>query len=147
MFVTKDCSQRILFLALLLGAGLLVAGCCCTCPKYIGEKGPEPVNILVLLRAEAPHVLAFPDTARVCEEKQFARWVISGAPAGTRLEISFPEGSPFADRKSAEEQPTIVESGPAKPGTAGKRFKYVVTVRNEKGEKIATLDPYIEIWR
>jgi len=147
MFITKNGARRIPLLALLFGAGLFIAACCHTCPKYVGEKVPEPVNILVLLQAETHTVVAFPDTARICEEKQFARWVFLGAPAGTRLKISFPDGSPFAGRKEEPEQLTIVESGPARAGTAGRRYKYVVNITNEKGETVGHLDPYVEIWR
>lgn len=147
MIPTKNDVRRIPPVVLLLGAALLAGGCCCTCPDYIGQKGPEPVNILVLLSADGHTVLAFPDTARICEEKQFARWVTFGAPAGTRLEITFPEGSPFAEKKSERERLNVVESGVARKGTAGKRYKYVVTLRNERGEKTATLDPNVEILR
>ncbi len=137
---------------LLLGAALLLAGCS-TCPKYLSEKSPEPVNILVLSIAEPPHVVVFPDTARLCEGKQYPVWVLSGAPAGSTLEISFrgPEGSPFfsSEAKPSREAKlaSVVKFGVAKPGTAGKRYKYNVTVRNENGETIASLDPNVEIWR
>ncbi len=146
MTVTKPGTRRIPPPPLLLGAALLLAGCS-TCPKYLSEKSPEPVNILVLAIAEPPHIVVFPDTARLCEGKQYPVWVLSGGRAGLRLEISFtgPEGSPFFS--SEGKSSAVVKYGVAKPGTAGKRYKYKVVVRNEDGETVAALDPNVEIWR
>jgi hypothetical protein len=146
MIVTECRVRRLSPPPLLLGAALLLAGCS-TCPKYLSEKSPEPVNILVLSIPEPPHVVVFPDTARLCEGKQYPLWVLSGTPVGARLEISFtgPEGSPFF---SSEEKPgAIVKYGVAKPGTAGRRYPYTVTIRNAAGEKAASFDPNVEIWR
>jgi hypothetical protein len=144
MIVTKRRTRGISLPPLLLGAALLLAGCS-TCPKYLSEKSPEPVNILVLSIAEPPHIVVFPDTARLCEGKQYPLWVLSGAPAGATLAITFPEGSPFLS--SEAKAGSVVRYGVARPGTAGRRYPYTVAIRNAAGEKVATFDPNVEIWR
>lgn len=152
MIFAKYRVQRFLPPALLFGAGLFVAACCHTCPKYIGENGAEPVNILVTWDAGSKQIIVFPDTARLCEERQFPRWALLGAPEGTTIGISFPEGgSPFPSREektgATAKGGTVVTFPAPRPGTAGKRYKYTVTLTVPGVTPPPTLDPNLEIWR
>lgn len=139
--------ETILVFALLLGAGLFAAGCCCTCPKYVGENGPEPVNIQITWNTAARIIVVFPNSAQLCEGKQYARWILSGAPEGTKMTIAFPEGgSPFLTGKEKEIwSGPVVKSGVPRAGTKGNRYKYSVTLTLPGSEPV-TLDPHIEIW-
>ena len=156
-------------IALLLGAGLFAAGCSCMCPKYIGEGGPEPVNVLVVWDDSFRQIAVFPNSVRICEQKQKVQWVLMGAPAGTRMDITPVGESPFvsppttiprvlpaAVANPASREPTekgapergffAVESGVAKLGTAGKRYKYSVTLHFPGGGPVQ-LDPWVEVDR
>ena len=137
-------------IALLLGAALFAAGCCCTCPKYVGERVPEPVNVLVTWNRELGQLVVLPDPVHVCEGKQFVRWVVVGE--GRDLTITFPAGSPFTPstpEKPASERKegpgTFFQTGVARPGTAGMHYKYVVSLRVPGVDKPVTLDPWVEV--
>lgn len=133
--------------AILLGAGLLSDGCCSTCPKYLGPE--DRVNVLVLW--EGKELVVFPESVRLCEQKQYARWVLYPGSERVTLKIEFPDGnSPF----SKGEKPAIVCSGkpcesPGAPrrGTAGKRYKYNVKILDDKGTVLQSIDPWVEVDR
>ncbi len=151
MSITRNGIHSLPTLALLLIAGLFAVGCCCTCPKYLGEKGPEPVNILVTWDVPSRQIVVFPDTAHLCEGKQFPRWAIVGAPEGTTMTISFDEGSPFSvpgeKRTLKMTEAKVYQLPVAAKGTAGRRYKYTVTLNVPGVNPPPSLDPYIEIWR
>jgi hypothetical protein len=162
--------QTILVVALFLGTALLAAGCCCTCPAYVGATGPEPANVLVVWDDTTQQIAVFPYSVRICERKQKVQWVLMGAPAGTRWDLTFPEGLPFdaqpstvprifpdtgveklSDRASAEKggagKPMLVAiSTAAKAGTSGKRYKYNIKLFFPTGGN-AHIDPWVEVDR
>ena len=134
--------------AILLGAGLLSDGCCSTCPKYVGPN--EPVNVLVTWKEKAKELFVFPESVRLCEQKQFARWILYSGSENVKLKITFPAGtSPFAsgEKAVASLTGTVVPSGVPRPGTAGKRYKYVVEILDDKGTVLQSIDPWVEVDR
>lgn len=146
--------KALIVVALAAGLGPLL-GCTCACPDVVGAGGPEPVNVVVTWNAGEKTITVAPDPVRLCERRQFPVWVLLGAPEGSTLGIAFPGESPLeeeprlATMKAAparEVRIAVVKKGVPKAGTAGKSFKYDVSILLPDGSR-STLDPRVDIWR
>lgn len=140
--------------ALAIAIGPLI-GCTYACPKVVGAGGPEQVNIAVTWSAAERTISVAPDPVRLCEQRQYPVWILLGAPEGTALGIAFTGESPLeeepklaamANTPSRDTRTPIVKKGVPKAGTAGRSFKYDVSVTLPDGSR-TTLDPRVDIWR
>jgi hypothetical protein len=125
--------------------------------KYV-PTGVEPVNITVTFDAATKTIGVAPDPAHLWEEKNYPVWILVDVPTGSKLAVDFKGGSPFAEAGSfppgakgvaamaaSEKSGSVVRFGPPRRGTAGKKYKYDVTLTFPDGTT-ARVDPDIEVW-
>ena len=146
-------------MAFAAAAALALLGCQPARPpeKYAPTR-VEPVNITVTFDAATKTIGVAPDPAHLWEEKSYPVWILVDVPTGSKLSIGFKGGSPFAEPESfppgakgvaamaaSEKSGSVLRFGTPRRGTAGKKYKYDVTITFPDGTS-ARVDPDIEVW-
>lgn len=138
------------FAAVAIAAALTaLPGCSCTKGVTLPTGKPGSVNVQVQLTSAG--IFVFPNSTHLGEGRQFPVWILTGAPDGSCLGIKFKEADPLEPeppeitKVTSGPCKTVIRRGVPKRGTAGKIYRYGVTVTLPDGTT-KYLDPDIEVY-